>query len=90
MTFQPVLINEQEVLLPLRMKVIESLAKFRQEWQILADGQNLLDVQVSVGLILADITNRLELTEQERVVVLGRKLIDQVDAFSKQTIKLRQ
>ena len=33
MIFQPVLINEQEILIPLRMKVIKSLAKFRQEWQ---------------------------------------------------------
>ena len=89
MTFQPVLLK-QEISITPRMKVIESLTKFRQEWQALADGQNLLNVQVSVGLILADITDRLELTEQERVVVLGRKLINQVDAFSEQTVKLRQ
>jgi hypothetical protein len=88
MIFQPVLLK-QETPVTTRMKVIESLTKFRQEWQSLANGQSLLDVQASVGLILADIIDKLELTEQEKVIVLGRKLINQVDAFSEQKIKAR-
>ena len=89
MTFQPVLINEQEVLIPLRMKMIESLTKFRQEWQILVEDQNLLDVQASVGLMLVDITERLELTEQEKAVALGHKLISQTDAFLKHKVRVK-
>ena len=77
MILQPVLIDEQEVLISPRKKVIESLAKFRQEWQSLGEDQSLLDVQASVGLILVDITERLELNEQEKAVVLGHKLISQ-------------
>jgi hypothetical protein len=88
MIFQPVLLK-QETPVTTRMKVIESLTKFRQEWQSLANGQSLLDVQASVGLILADIIDKLELTEQEKVIVLGRNLINQVDAFSEQKIKAR-
>lgn len=89
MTFQPVLINEQEVLIPLRMKVIGSLARFRQEWEVIAKDQGVLNVQAPIGLILVDIVDRLELNEQEKSVVLGCKLISQVNSFSKQTVKLR-
>ena len=86
MTFQPVLIDEQEVSISPRMKMIESLAKFRQEWQAIVEDQSLLDVQASVGLILVDITDRLELNEQEKAVVLGHKLISQSGAFLEQTV----
>ena len=89
MILQPVLIDEQEASIPPRMKVIESLAKFRQEWQSLADGQNLLDVQASVGLILVDITDRLELSEQEKAVALGYKLISQSDVFLNQKVRVK-
>ncbi len=89
MILQPVLIDEQEVSIPLRMKVIESLGKFRQEWQALAEDQNLLDMHASVGLILVDITDKLELNEQEKAVVLGRKLISQTDAFLEQRIQAK-
>jgi hypothetical protein len=89
MILQPVLIDEQERSIPLRMKVIESLAKFRQEWQALAEGQSLLDVQVPVGLMLVDIANRLELNEQEKSVVLGRKLMSQADAFLEQSVQVK-
>lgn len=88
MTFQPVLLRQETPITP-QMKVIEALTRFRQEWQALADGQSLLDMQASVGLILSDITDKLELTEQERVIVLGRKLTNQVDGFLEQRVKAR-
>jgi hypothetical protein len=89
MILQPVLIDEQEASILPRMKVIESLAKFRQEWQSLADDQNLLNVQASVGLILVDITDRLELNEQEKTVVLGHKLITQAGTLLDQTVRVK-
>ena len=89
MILQPVLIDEQEVSIPLRMKVIESLAKFRQEWQALAEGQSLLEVQASVGLMLVDIADKLELNEQEKSVALGRKLISQADAFLEKRVQIK-
>jgi len=89
MILQPVLIDEQDVSIPLRIKVIESLAKFRQEWQALAEDQNLLDVQASVGLMLLDIADRLDLNEKEKSVVLGYKLIGQADAFLEQRVQAK-
>ena len=89
MIIQPFLVDEQEASISVRMKVVESLAKFRQEWQSLADDQNLLDVQASVGLILVDIADRLELNEQEKAVALGHKLISQADAFLEQRVRVK-
>jgi hypothetical protein len=57
------------------------LAKFREEWQELVNGGSLLKVETPVGLLLADIADKLELTTQERHVFLGGRLINEVDGF---------
>ena len=64
-----------------RARMIIALAEFREEWQQVVNGGSLLKVESLVGLILADIAEKLELTEQERHVVLGGKLINEVDGF---------
>ena len=64
-----------------RTRMILALAEFREEWQATVNGGSLLKVESPVGLILADIAEKLELTEQERHVVLGGKLINEVDGF---------
>ena len=38
-----------------RMTAVQALAKLRQEWEEIAQGESLLDVSASVGLMLADI-----------------------------------
>ena len=69
-----------------RAQIVQSLADFRREWQKLMDGQNLVDVQASVGLMLADVADRLELNPQERHVMLGGKLINQVNAMLEERV----
>jgi len=64
-----------------RTRTILALAEFREEWQQVVNGGSLLKVESPVGLILADIADKLELTEQERHVFLGGKLINEVDGF---------
>jgi hypothetical protein len=62
-----------------RVKWIEILARFGQELEELADCggfESLLDVEVPAGLLLLDITESLELTEQEQFMVLGARLYD--------------
>ena len=71
-----------------RAQIVQSLADFRREWQKLMDGQNLVDVQASVGLMLADVADRLELGPQERHVMLGGKLINQVNAMMEERVAL--
>ena len=71
-----------------RAQIVQSLADFRREWQKLMDGQNLVDVQASVGLMLADVADRLELNSQERHVMLGGKLINQVNAMMEERVSL--
>jgi len=72
-----------------RVKAVESLAKFRQEWEEISEGESLLEVTVPVGLFLADITDQLELTPQERHVILGKLLISEIKGFLSQRVSLR-
>ena len=71
-----------------RAQVVQSLADFRREWQKIAHGQSLVEVESPVGLILADIADRLELNPQERYVMLGGQLINQVNFLMEERIAL--
>ena len=70
-----------------RTRLILALAELREEWQQATKGGSLLKVEAPVGLLLADIADRLELTSQERHVFLGGKLINEVDAVQEQQIR---
>jgi len=72
-----------------RAQVIQSLADFRREWQKLADGKSLVDVQAPVGLLLVDIADRLELSSHERHAMLGGKLINQVNCLMEDQIAIK-
>jgi hypothetical protein len=63
-----------------RTRIILALAELREEWQQATKGGSLLKVETPVGLLLADIADRLELTSQERHMFLGGKLINEVEA----------
>lgn len=64
-----------------RTRIILALAQLREEWQQATKGGSLLKVETPVGLLLADIADRLELASQERHVFLGGRLINEVEAF---------
>ena len=72
-----------------RTRLILALAGFRKEWQEATNGGSLLRVESPVGLMLADIADRLELTSQERYAFLGGKLINEVDATREQRVSRR-
>jgi|GEM_PF-6563482 len=71
-----------------RAQVVQSLADFRREWQKVAEGKSLVEIQAAVGLILADIADRLELNPQERHAMLGGKLINQVNCLMEERVTL--
>ena len=54
--------------------VVEVLAHFRQEWEQVAEGESLVAVRGSVGLILVDLVRALALRQSEQVQVLGSAL----------------
>ena len=56
-----------------RSDVVDSLALLRQEWQASIDGESLIDVQASVGLLLGDVVMMLDLSSDEQVAVLGEE-----------------
>ena len=73
-----------------RARMVLALAELRCEWQQATKGGSLLKIETPVGLLLADVADRLELTSQERYVFLGGKLINEVDAVREQRIRSRQ
>ena len=89
MTLQPPLEGLADYRLSDRTRIVQSLADFRREWQKTVEGKNLLEVEVPVGLIFADIADRLELTPQERHAMLGGKLINQVNCLMEERVALK-
>jgi hypothetical protein len=89
MTSQPPLEGLADYRLSERNRMLQSLADFRREWQSLVEGKSLLEVNASVGLLLADIADRLDLNPQERHAMLGGKLINQVNSFMEQRIEVK-
>jgi hypothetical protein len=87
MTFQPSLLNDYRI--SNRTRVILDLAAFREEWEKAVEGGSLLKVEAPVGLLLADIADKLELTSQERYAFLGGRLIDEVDCVREQHVSRR-
>ncbi len=56
------------------LAVVESLARLRKEWQPVTDGEGLIDVDGSIGLLLGDVVMMLALSHNEDEAVLGTKL----------------
>ena len=85
--FQPPLVSDYSI--RDRTRIVLALAQFRKEWQELVKGGSLMKVESPVGLLLADIAQKLELTPQERHVVLGGKLINEIDAFMETRVSVK-
>jgi hypothetical protein len=72
-----------------RSQAVQALADFRREWQTIAEGKSLVEVEAPVGLVLADIADWLQLNPQERQAMLGGKLINQVNYAMEEYISLK-
>jgi len=60
-----------------RMLVLENLSVLRQEWEVAADGDSLINISASVGLMLFDFAAKLGLTPEEQTIVLGGRLYEE-------------
>lgn len=81
MTLQPPLDGLTDYQPSERTRLVLALAELRKEWQAAVMGASLLEAKASVGLLFNDIANRLQLSPQERHVLLGSELIDDVESF---------
>jgi hypothetical protein len=84
---QPVIPTQADHSMPYRTKAIEALAEFRQEWERVTEGESLLDVTAPIGLLLVDVAVWLEFTQQERNILLGKKLTKDIEAFETQSVE---
>ncbi len=82
MATQLLLTEDQEVpSVSIRSQMIESLARFRKEWEEAVKGESLVNVQAPVGLLIADVVERLNFNQQERFVVMGVRLHREVETI---------
>jgi hypothetical protein len=65
-----------------RTQMLESLVSLRQDWEKASNGETLLRIEGSVGLILYDFAAKLNLTVEDRQLLLGASLSEEVSAFS--------
>ena len=72
-----------------RAQVVQVLADFRREWQTIAEGKSLAEVEAPVGLVLADIADWLQLNPQERHALLGGKLISQINVLMEEQVSVK-
>jgi hypothetical protein len=70
-----------------RTKIVMALSELRMEWQDAVRGGSLLKVEAPVGLLLADIADRLGLSEQERYAFLGGRLMNEVNAVNETRVR---
>lgn len=90
MNFQPPLEGLSDYQIGERARMVHTLAKLREEWQKAVNDGSLLKIETPVGLLLADIAEKLELNTQECHVFLGRRLISEVNGFMKTRINRKK
>ena len=73
-----------------RTKIVMALSELRMEWQEAVGGGSLLKVEAPVGLLLADIADRLGLSEQERYAFLGGRLVNEVNSVNETRVSKRK
>ena len=64
-----------------RNQVITALARLRQEWELTANGESLVDIDASVGLLLTDVGMAIGLTPMEQIEVFGADLVLQLQGI---------
>ena len=69
-----------------RDQAIAAIAHIRTEWEETFDGQDLVHVSGSVGLLLADLAIALGLTTVEMQQALGSQLADQLVDLQQQLL----
>ena len=60
--------------LPNHAVFLPALSALRTDWEAAAEGESLIHVNASVGLLLLDIATNLGLTQEEQKLVLGTRL----------------
>ena len=65
--------NTQPTILVLaRPQMVNAIARIREDWE--QEDESLVDVEASVGVILADVVNALGFSEEEKIAALGPSL----------------
>jgi len=74
MNLQFVRSRKQAAALTDRVAVLPALSALRRDWEAVAEGESLIQVNASVGLLLLDIATNLGLTQEQQEFVLGARL----------------
>ncbi len=64
-----------------RFALVRALARVRAEWEEAAGEDSLIEMQGSVGLLLADIARALGLSPVEQIEALGSEMVEELQAL---------
>lgn len=65
---------------------INAISRIREEWEEAAEGESLVEVKASVGLLLAEIVEAFGLSVEEQRAALGAKLFEDVSRLLNDTL----
>ena len=65
-----------------RAEIADAIAILRREWEIAAEDFSLLEINASVGLMLSDLVEKMNLTSEERLHALGPDLLGELERLS--------
>jgi hypothetical protein len=64
-----------------RSDVVDAIAHLRTEWEQGIEGESLMDMKTSIGLLLADLSATLSFTPEEQVQALGQNLVNNLQSI---------
>jgi hypothetical protein len=67
--------------------MVNAIARIREDWE--HEEESLVDVQASVGVLLADVVEALGFSEEEKIAALGPSLYNDVEQLLQVTYSMK-
>ena len=80
--------NTQPTILVLaRPLMVKAIARIREDWE--QEDESLVDIEASVGMMLADVVEALGFSEEERISALGPSLYNDIQQLMEVTYSIK-
>ena len=80
------MLTQTQSVIFIQPRTIDVISRIREEWEEVAEGESLVDVKGSVGMLLAEIAEALGLSPEEQRAALGAKLFEDVSRLLNDTL----
>ena len=70
-----------------RPQMVNAIARIRKDWE--QEDESLVDIEASVGLILADVVEALGFSEEEKLAALGPSIYVDIQQLMQVTYSIK-